>query len=114
MSETRNPKLFIDDPEADLARLVDVARRLGAGRLLLLAGKYPVCRINGQLSHPLVDEKLHFQQTEALVNALLDVPEKQQLDEKGEIEINRSIASASVNINIFYGDGSHNLVVFLL
>ena len=105
--------LFTDTPLADLQTLVQQARDLNASRLLLLAGKSPVCRIGDELSPPLSDERLHFSQTESLANALLDAPRLQELDQSGSIEIELTLENETYACSVFFGNGSHNFIVFL-
>lgn len=107
-------------PLADLDSLIRTARNAGATRLLILAGKPIVCRVDGKLSEPLFPGRLHFSQTEALVRAVLQEEQTASLDADGSIEFSYSPSSdedssshSPVVITIFYGDGAHNLVVHL-
>lgn len=119
--------LFTHDPIADLRQFVDAARAKGAGRLLILAGKKIVCRIGRELSPPLTNANLHFNQTEALAKALLTPAQEEELERAGSVEIDfalnqshggngksaKSSAPDAVRINVFFGEGSHNFIVFL-
>ncbi len=105
--------LFLDDPLGDLDRLIQIARAQGAGRLLILAGAPPVCRVEGELSPPLMQKPLHFSQTQALAGAILTDEQTAELDQEGAVEIDCTVGGQSVRINVFFGDGSHNFVVFL-
>lgn len=119
------PELFTgESPLAQLNTLITAAQASKATRLLLLAGKPILCRINGQLSDPIKSERLHFRQTQALVHTLLTEEQITTLDKDGAIEIEYYLTTnpnqpaqpqqtKPVQINIFYGDGAHNLIVFL-
>ena len=113
MSLEDTKSLFTEQPVVDLAELIQRARDLKATRLLLLAGKAPVCRIGEQLSPPLTNERLHFSQTESLANAVLSETQKQELDKSGSIEFELSLESGTHQCSVFYGNGSHNIIVFL-
>lgn len=111
--------LFIYDPLRDLDTLLEEARDRGASRLLILAGKAVVCRIAGKLSPPMRPGNLHFRQTESLVHALLNENQQAELDKSGAVEIDYKTPPGNnsekppVKMNIFFGDGAHNAVVFL-
>ena len=105
--------LFSTNPLDDLSQLVSMARQMGARRLLVLAGKYPVCRVGRHLSEPLVEELVHFSQLEHLAAALLSPEDSARLDQDGAVEIWRTISGRDYAVNVFFGDGSHNVVVFL-
>jgi len=107
-----NPRLFIENPLDDFARLIRLGHEANAQRLLLLAGKYPVCRVDGELTAPIIDEVLHFEQTQALANALLSADQTATLDHDGSVEIKTQIDDIGYLINVFYGNGSHNFIVF--
>lgn len=119
-------KLFLTEPLADLQKLLGTARQHSAEKLLLLAGKKIIYRANGKLSPPLNDKPLHFAQTQALAQALLGPPHDNELEETGSTEFefplegNRNGSSesaaglpASIRINIFYGEGAHNIIITL-
>src|SRR5690606_35921011 len=106
--------LFLDDPLRDLEALIDESREQEASRLLILAGKPIVCRVAGKLSPPMRPEKIHFRQTEALAAALLTEDQQGELDKSGAVEITYLARSGeSFAMNIFFGDGAHNAIVFL-
>ncbi len=105
--------LFLSNPLGDLDDLIRRAQTMGAGRLLILAGAPPVCRIDKVLSPPLFPKPLHFNQTLALATALLDLVQLKKLDEEGSVEIDYFIGEVVARINVFFGDASHNFVVFL-
>ncbi len=113
MSLENTRLLFIDDPLADLASLVSRAQDSQASRLLLLAGKHPVCRIGDQLSPPLTEDKLHFSQTESLARAVLSPAQEEELDKTGSIEIELVLGETHYECSVFFGNGSHNFIVFL-
>lgn len=104
-------------PLADLDRLVALAREQGASKLLILAGKPVLARVNGRLSDPLLPGRIHFRQSELLAAALLSPEAAERLDQEGSVEIDYSPAAPAgalpLRINVFFGDGAHNLVVFL-
>lgn len=110
-----------EDALRDLDTLIASARSQNASKLLILAGKPIVCRIDGQLSEPILPGRVHFNQTERLVTALLSAEQHVTLDTDGAVEIdytpatngNDGTTAKSVRINNFFGDGAHNLVVFL-
>ena len=108
---------------AELDALITSAIAGGASRLLILAGKPVVCRIDGKLSDPLLPGRVHFSQTERLVASLLTAEQHATLDKDGAVEIdyspgtaitgsNGAAVSSLVKINVFFGDAAHNLVVF--
>jgi Tfp pilus assembly pilus retraction ATPase PilT len=105
--------LFLDEPLRDLDQMIDAARTKKATRLLILAGAPPVCRIGTQLSPPLIPQPLHFSQTHALATALLTPEQAVRLDQEGAVEFDYAVEGHSVRINVFFGDASHNFVVFL-
>jgi len=107
-----NPRLFIENPLDDFVRLIRLGHDAHAQRLLLLAGKYPVCRVNGELTAPIVDQVLHFEQTQALANAILSADQTTALDRDGSVEITQQIDNVVYLVNVFFGNGSHNFVVF--
>lgn len=113
MTKTNEQNLFSGDPIGDLSRLIQKAKDQEATRLLLLAGKQPVCRVKNKLSPPVSDERLHFSQTETLANALLTDDQKTDLDNAGAIEIVVELPGESYPCSVFYGNGSHNVIVFL-
>ncbi len=114
MTSDENP-LFYLDPLADLAKLIQEAQDRKASRLLILAGKSIVCRVEGKLSPPMLPERIHFRQTQALADALLNEEQQHKLDADGSVEIDYKVDGQPepLSMNIFFGDGAHNVVVFL-
>jgi len=113
MSTKDENRLFTETPVDDIADLIAQARELNASRLLILAGRFPVCRVGENLSPPLNDERLHFSQTEALAKVLLSDQQESQLDNSGSIETSVQINGDSYQCSIFFGNGSHNFIIFL-
>lgn len=112
-SESKPGNLFVNNAVSDLESLITEAEKLNARRLLLLAGKHPVCRVGTQLSPPLRTERLHFKQTQNLVQSILSPNQVVELDNAGEIDAEITIGSRSYSVNIFFGDGSHNVIIYL-
>ena len=114
-SPERCPVFSGDDSLADLDALIALARVAGATRLLILPGKPVVYRVGGQLSEPVMAGRVHFSQTERLIAALLSDEQKADLDVNGDLDMNYppSDGGEPVQIQVFYGDGAHNLVIFL-
>lgn len=106
-------------PVAELDVLIQSAINAGATRLLILAGKPVVCRIDGKLSEPMFPGRLHFRQTEALTKAVLNEQQMSLLDADGSVEFTyqpleeNSNRHSPVLITVFFGDGAHNLVIHL-
>ena len=121
-----NDLLFQTDPLADFLRLIENARAKRARRLLILSGKPVVFRIGNDLLK-VTNYNLHFNQTESLANVLLSPSDAQLLEKDGAVEFefdiekdnnSNGISSSGMNdhpirINIFFGEGAHNVVVFL-
>lgn len=121
-----NNLLFQSDPLADLLRLIQMAQTQRARRLLILSGKPVALRIGHDLSK-ITDYALHFNQTESLAKALLSPSQIQDLDKDGAVEFDFPIdqisnsngsslesgSAGQVRINIFYGEGAHNVIVFM-
>lgn len=76
-----------------------------------------LARVNGSLTEPLFPGRIHFRQTELLAAAILPADCEETLNRDGSVEFDYSPATPAdapaVRINIFFGDGAHNLVVFL-
>ncbi len=107
-------------PVAELDILIQSAVNGGATRLLILAGKPIVCRIDGKLSEPMFPGRLHFSQTEALTKAILTDEQMAHLDVDGSVDFTyqpppdeNSTPYSPVLITVFFGDGAHNLVIHL-
>lgn len=105
--------LFLNDPLGDFDQLIVTARERGASRLLILAGAPPVYRIGTELSPPLYPQSVHFSQTQALAESILTTQQKAELEIEGAVEIDYIADGQAVRINVFFGDGSHNFVVYL-
>lgn len=113
MMTSHSDELFCNAPLPDLNHLIIEGRAKSASRILILAGKPLLFRINGELTPPLNPTPLHFKQTQSLAGALLSPEQVLILDEAGAVEIQYSGADIPAAINIFFGDGAHNLIVFL-
>ncbi len=105
--------MFVTNPITDLNNLIETARAKGVSRVLILAGKPLLWRVGTELSPPVSPQPIHFRQTEALALAILSAEQTAELDKEGAVEIDYESPNQAVRINIFFGDGSHNFVVFL-
>lgn len=110
--------LFLYDPRRDLDTLLEEAWTNKASRLLILSGKSIVCRVSGKLSAPMHPDRIHFRQTQSLAEAILTEDQQAELEKSGAVEIDYQPTHGSAShqhfrVNVFYGDGAHNVVVFL-
>ncbi|MBX7244084.1 MAG: hypothetical protein K1X53_01220 [Candidatus Sumerlaeaceae bacterium] len=96
-----------------LDEFVRTAAQAGAGTLLLVAGQRPVMRVGGQLQPPLAEDLLTFHETQAMVETLLNGPQRLVLETDGSVEVPFAVAGVEGRLTVFYGMGSHNLVFHL-
>jgi len=98
-----------------LEMLVQAAMELEAETLLLFPGREPAVRLaDRRLKAVPGFEKLHFRHTEQIVNSAISPEDERTLDSGGDMEAVVALKDGRrIDATIFYGGGSHHLVLFL-
>jgi hypothetical protein len=97
----------------DLDAMITAAQSAGARTLLLVAGQPVAMRVGESVETPFGRTSLSFHQTQAWAEQLLSPAAAEELNQQGTVEVPFRTPSASGHATIFFGQGSHNIVLHL-
>ncbi len=97
----------------DLDACLEAAQAAGARSLLMIVGQPIAMRLGETVETPFGPARLTYQQTQSIVEQILPQDQVALLESQGAVEIpfRRGIIQGSATI--FFGQGSHNIVLHL-
>jgi twitching motility protein PilT len=97
----------------DIYKLIEEANNLKASDLHISVGLPPVCRVNGNLVQ-LEYNNFKQEDTELLVNSILNLQQKKLLNSQGEIDISFSSPNHRCRLNIFMQKNCYSMAIRIL
>lgn len=97
----------------DIYKLIEEANSLKASDLHISVGLPPVCRVNGHLMQ-LKYDIFKQEDTELLVDSILNQQQKRMLNSQGEIDISFSSPHYRCRLNIFMQKNSYSMAFRIL